>query len=54
MAATESEARNFRIEPALLFALVEQESDWDPWAWNPEPQYVYLWDVAAARASIYR
>lgn len=33
------------VDAALLEALVLQESGGNPWAWNPEPRYRYLWDV---------
>lgn len=33
------------LPPVLIGALVEQESRGNPWAWNPEPHYSYLWDV---------
>lgn len=32
------------LNPDLVEALVLQESGDDPWAWNPEPTYRYLWD----------
>lgn len=34
---------NLRVE--LLLGVVEKESGFNPWAWNPEPRYRYLWDV---------
>ena len=33
------------LELPLLAALVEQESNYDASAWNPEPRYRYLWNV---------
>lgn len=33
------------VPPPLALAVCEQESAFDPWAWNPEPKYRYLWDV---------
>lgn len=30
---------------ALVAAIVTVESAGEPWAWNPEPRYRYLWDV---------
>jgi soluble lytic murein transglycosylase-like protein len=36
------------IEPDLIEALIEQESTYDPYAWNPEPRYRYLWNVRTA------
>lgn len=32
--------------PALMCALVEQESRWQTWAINPEPHYRWLWDFS--------
>ena len=34
------------LDPALVCAVIEQESRWNPWAINPEPRYGYLWNVA--------
>lgn len=31
--------------PALVWGLVKAESSGNPWAWNPEPHYRYLWDL---------
>ena len=42
-------ANQYRISPALALAVCEQESSFDPWAWNPEPRYRYLWDVLLAK-----
>lgn len=33
------------LDPALVSAIIEQESGWQPWAWNPEPRYRWYWDV---------
>jgi len=35
----------FAIPRGLALAVVEQESAFDPWAWNPEPKYRYLWNL---------
>lgn len=35
----------FGLDPDLVAAQVQVESNEDPWAWNPEPGYRYLWDV---------
>lgn len=40
-------AKLHALDPTLVAALVKIESRFDPWAWNPEPQYRYLWDVKA-------
>ena len=29
-----------RLEPALVCAIIEQESDWDPWAVRYEPRFL--------------
>lgn len=39
-------ANRYAIPTYLLAAICAKESGFDPWAWNPEPQYRYLWDVA--------
>lgn len=33
------------LAPNLVEAMVLQESSADPFAWNPEPRYRYLWNV---------
>ena len=33
------------LDPDLVQALVEQESEYEPYAWNPEPRYRYFWNV---------
>ena len=38
-------AGRYKIPRPLALAVAEQESAFDPWAWNPEPKYRYLWDV---------
>lgn len=35
------------LDPVLVGALVHVESGLNPYAWNPEPRYRYLWDVRA-------
>ena len=40
-----SAADRFDVPRPLALAVTEQESAFDPWAWNPEPRYRYLWDV---------
>lgn len=37
------------LDPLLVEAVVLQESSGNPWAWNPEPHYRWLWDVASGR-----
>jgi hypothetical protein len=44
-----SSAGRFGVPRGLALAVCEQESAFDPWAWNPEPKYRYLWDVMAQR-----
>ncbi len=38
-------AAQFSLDPALVCAVVEQESGWVPWAWNPEPRYRHIVNV---------
>ena len=38
-------ADRYVIPRPLALAVVEQESAFDPWAWNPEPKYRYLWNL---------
>lgn len=38
-------ARARHLSPNLVEAFVLKESSGDPWAWNPEPRYRYLWNV---------
>lgn len=42
-------AARFGLDPLLLEAQVWVESGDQPWAWNPEPKYRYLWDVQHGR-----
>jgi hypothetical protein len=44
-----SYADRFSVPRGLALAVNEQESAFDPWAWNPEPRYRYLWDVLLAK-----
>lgn len=37
------------LDPTLVAALVRVESAHNPYAWNPEPAYRYLWDVKRQR-----
>jgi hypothetical protein len=43
-------AGRYKIEPALVAAIVMQESGGNPWAWNPEPRYQWFWDVRLGKA----
>ena len=45
----EEAARAAGISADLVEAVVRVESAGDPWAWNPEPRYRYLWDVRKKR-----
>jgi soluble lytic murein transglycosylase-like protein len=45
-AAIERAAAAARLDADLVEALVIVESSGNPYAWNPEPRYRYLWDVA--------
>jgi len=37
------------LHPLLLTAMIEVESEGNPWAWNPEPHYRWFWDVKQHR-----
>ena len=41
----EGAAAKWGLPAALVRAMAVVESGNDPWAWNPEPAYRYLWDV---------
>jgi len=41
----EGAAREQRLDPNVVEAVVLVESGADPWAFNPEPRYRYFWDV---------
>lgn len=30
----------------MVRALIQVESNWNPWAWNPEPKWRWFWDVS--------
>src|SRR3990167_4673122 len=38
-------ARAEGLDPALVRAVIAQESGWNPYAWNPEPRWRYFWNV---------
>jgi hypothetical protein len=33
------------LDPWLVGGIIRVESNFTPWAWNPEPAYRYLWNV---------
>jgi hypothetical protein len=37
------------FSPILVRAIIQVESGGNPWAWNPEPRYRYLWNVKTKR-----
>lgn len=41
----DSVAKVVGTDARFLRAIVLVESNWNPWAWNPEPRYRYLWNV---------
>ncbi len=41
----ESQAAIFDVPATFIAAIVKVESNGNPYAWNPEPRYRYLWDV---------
>ena len=42
-------AQQRNLDADLITAMVRVESDGNPWAWNPEPSYRYLYDVRKQR-----
>lgn len=46
-AAILSAAAKNNLDPKLVGALIQVESGFQTFAWNPEPKYRYLWDVRA-------
>lgn len=38
-------AVEYGIPAAIALALVQVESGFNPYGWNPEPKYNYLWDI---------
>jgi len=42
-------AEQHRIPLPVLCSLIKIESNWNPWAFNPEPPYRYLWDLRRDR-----
>jgi len=42
-------ATRHHLAPGLVEAMVVQESSGDPWAWNPEPRYRWLWNLETDR-----
>lgn len=40
----QQQALKLKVDPRMVCAIIEKESSWDSWAWNPEPKYRYLWD----------
>lgn len=45
----ESVATKTGVPPVLALAIARVESDFNPYAWNPEPRYRFLWDVQSQR-----
>lgn len=42
-------AERHGLPPDMVLAVITIESSWEPYAWNPEPRYRYLWDVRQRR-----
>lgn len=38
-------AQRYDLFPHVVLGLIEQESAWNPWAWNPEPRYRWFVNV---------
>jgi len=47
--ALEVIAGEYLLDPLLVASFICVESSGNPWAWNPEPHYRYLWDVRKGR-----
>ncbi len=45
IALAKATAAQHGLFPEIVCAVAEQESHWDTWAVNPEPHYVWLWDL---------
>ena len=45
-------APTFDLPPRIVEAVISVESNWQIYAWNPEPRYRWLWDVV--RKTSYR
>ena len=44
-----AEAGKAGLPPELVRAVIQTESCWNPWAWNPEHQYRWYWNVKTRR-----
>lgn len=42
-------AAELLLDPLLIASFILTESSGNPWAWNPEPPYRFLWDVKAQK-----
>lgn len=49
IALARKKADEHQLSQELVCAVIEQESRWNPWAINAEPDYVYLWDLGRNR-----
>jgi soluble lytic murein transglycosylase-like protein len=49
IAVARSVAEKHGMDAALLCAIIEQESNWDPWALRHEVGYTWLYDIAARK-----
>lgn len=45
----QSAAARHVLPPLLITAVIQTESGGNPWAWNPEPKYIWFWDVRRNR-----
>lgn len=41
----DASAKEHGLDPRIVAAQIQIESGGDPYAWNPEPQYRYFWDL---------
>jgi len=44
-AAIKSYPASLELDPALIVAMIWQESSGNPWSYNPEPRYRWFWNV---------
>ncbi len=49
IAMAKAAATRHGLFPSVLCGLIDKESTWNPWAYNPEPSYRWLWDFKLAQ-----
>ncbi len=43
-------ANRYQLPLVIVRGVIETESGWDVWAWNPEPKWRWFWDVRRNKA----